>query len=111
MQDTDWGNRWLHSNSGTMGHLDSSGNWNAYDNNSGQVWTKNYGWLHDYFFSSVSNCSNCGAMPGQSLSGGSRAANTNCFVSGTYLNDNGSSVGVGNYFTAFGINCNCACNC
>ena len=48
--------RYLHVNSNLMGFLKSDGNWDMYMNNSGSMWTANYGWLHDYFFNAVSNC-------------------------------------------------------
>jgi len=56
MQDTDNVTRSLHVNSNLMGFLNSGGGWDMYANNSGQVWAANYGWLHDYFISSVANC-------------------------------------------------------
>ena len=79
----------------------------------GYVWAGQYGWLHDYFFSSVSNCANCGALPGFTYLAGSggNAGSANCFVTGTYLNDGGSYVSPGNYFSVYKANCNCACNC
>lgn len=47
--DTDWGNRYIHSNGGLIGFLGSDGGWRLYENNGGYVWTAAYGWLHDYF--------------------------------------------------------------
>lgn len=50
LNDTSTGRtRYLHHNEDLMGFLDTGGSWAMYENNSGQVWTKNYGWLHDKF--------------------------------------------------------------
>jgi hypothetical protein len=32
-----------------MGWLKTDGNWDVYANNNGQIWSANYGWLHDYY--------------------------------------------------------------
>ena len=120
MVDQDWGTRYLHHNQGLMGFLKSDGNWDMYMNNSGQMWTANYGWLHDYFFSAVSNC-----FRSNNPSGGWQGA-PNCMVNtadyyncgdqapGTYyymlrLVDGGSTVSFGSQSTRY--NCNCACDC
>ena len=75
-------------------------------NNSGQVWTSNYGWLHDYFFNNVANCGGQGT--------GSPAVN--CYGSGQIISgyrheliDNGGQIQIRtvNYLA----NCNCNCNC
>lgn len=117
MQDTDWGNRWLHSNSGTMGHLDSAGNWNAYDNNSGQVWTKNYGWLHDYFFSSVANCAYTDVRGNGNTGNCVPGVPINCYGGGNLYTtvaevlDNGSQVQLRSVRYNYNCNCNCDCCC
>jgi len=120
MVDQDWGTRYLHHNQGLMGFLKSDGNWDMYMNNSGQMWTANYGWLHDYFFSAVSNC-----FRSNNPNGGWQGA-PNCMVNtadyyncgdqapGTYyymlrLVDGGSTVSFGSQSTRY--NCNCACDC
>lgn len=106
MSDTDWGNKYIHANSGLIGFLNSSGNWELYTNNSGQVWTSNYGWLHDYFFNNVANCGGQGT--------GSPAIN--CYGSGAGItgyrhelidNDGQIQIRTVNYLG----NCNCNCNC
>ncbi len=124
MQDTDNVTRSLHVNSNLMGFLDSAGAWDMYSNNSGQVWSKNYGWLHDYFFSTVSNCVRVGRSydytPGTSVNGGNTGnchpglSNViNCYGSGNLfvleeeLFDNGSQV----YPRVVRRFFNCACNC
>ena len=120
MVDQDWGTRFLHHNQGLMGFLKSDGNWDMYMNNSGSMWTANYGWLHDYFFSAVSNC-----FRSNNPSGGWQGA-PNCTVNtadyyncgdqapATYyymlrLVDGGSTVSFGSQSTRY--NCNCACDC
>jgi hypothetical protein len=106
MQDTDNVTRYLHVNSNLMGFLKSDGNWDMYMNNSGSMWTANYGWLHDYFFSTVANCGGEGTS----------SPAVNCYGSGNVLSgyrhellDNGGQVSIRtvNWWT----NCNCACAC
>lgn len=111
LSDTDWGTRYLHNNSGLVGHLKSDGNWSVYDNNSGQIWSSNYGWLHDFFFYYVSNCASGGTWPGGSRVASSPVGYANCFVSGVSLNDNGSYMSPSVSLAGFGTACNCACNC
>lgn len=104
--DTDNITRSLHVNSNLMGFLKSDGNWDMYMNNSGQMWTASYGWLHSNFFSAVTNC------------GGSTNA-INCYGSGNKvasvsaeLMDDGGTVRIRSVNTL--TNCDCAagdCNC
>lgn len=106
--DTDQGTtRYLHVNGNLMGFLNTGGGWDLYANNSGQVWTANYGWLHDYFFRQVANCA---ANPGT----GDNAIN--CYGGGNINSgriheviDEGGQIRLRsvNYLT----NCNCNCNC
>lgn len=49
MYDTNWGTRSLHHNDGSMGFTNNSGGWAFRNDNSGNVWTAAYGWLHEYF--------------------------------------------------------------
>jgi hypothetical protein len=117
MVDQDWGTRFLHHNQGLMGFLKSDGNWDMYMNNSGQMWTANYGWLHDYFFSSVANCAptlvNCNGNAGNCIP----EVPINCYGSGNMqqiraeLLDNGSQVQLRSVRYNFNCNCNCACDC
>lgn len=104
--DTDQGTtRYLHVNGNLMGFLNTGGGWDMYANNSGQVWTANYGWLHDHFFRVVANCAS---------TNGANAIN--CYGGGNILNeryheliDEGGQVRlrtVNNF-----INCNCNCDC
>lgn len=94
-----------------MGLLNTGGGWDMYANNSGQVWTSNYGWLHDAFFSAVSNCggnlNSAGANPAINCYG------TNCFSQAqcaTELIDNGGTVQIREVRFAY-ANCNCNCDC
>lgn len=116
MVDQDWGTRYLHHNQGLMGFLKSDGNWDMYMNNSGQMWTANYGWLHDYFFSTIANCfiGNCPGNTGNCSPVGNNATSvvSNCgsasFVRDELV-DNGSQISVRR--TQYNCNCNCNCNC
>lgn len=120
LQDTDGGyTRNLHVNGGLMGFLKSDGNWDMYANNSGQVWTANYGWLHDYFFSAVNNCAlpvNCNGSTGNCY-GGPGNCNSHIQNCGALrrevpvLEDGGSSINLRMYRYEYNCNCNCACNC
>ncbi len=105
-------------NNGVMGFLKSDGNWDMYANNTGLIWSANYGWLHDYFFSGVSNCgpvraagNNCAGNAGNCMP----ESAINCYGSGNMtqtrveLVDNGSSVAVRTVYFNFNCNCNCAC--
>ena len=52
MNDTDessTGPKSLHANSNVIGFLSGGGGWLQYTNDAGQIWTPNYGWLHDGF--------------------------------------------------------------
>src|SRR5574343_1554013 len=116
MVDQDWGTRFLHHNQGLMGFLKSDGNWDMYMNNSGQMWTANYGWLHDYFVSTIANwCSgNCPGNAGNCspVSNNATAVVSNCgsasFVRDELV-DNGSQIAIRR--TQYNFNCNCNCNC
>jgi hypothetical protein len=120
MVDTDWGTRSFHHNQGLMGFLKSDGNWDMYMNNGGQMWTANYGWLHDCFFSNVSNCVRVNNNPSSGWQGAPNCQITdNCYNCGdqapyNYYNlitlfDNGGNLRLGAYGTRY--NCNCDCNC
>ena len=120
MVDQDWGTRFLHHNQGLMGFLKSDGNWDMYMNNSGSMWTAGYGWLHDYFFSAVSNCfrssnptagwqgaPNCTANTGDYYNCGDFAPYSGIYM--LRLVDGGSTISFGSQTTRY--NCNCDCNC
>ena len=109
--------RRLHHNEDLMGFLKTDGNWDLYTNNNGQVWSANYGWLHDYFFSAVSNCArqnadysgnagNCNPSP-NCISVVSNCGNV--YQLTTVLEDSGATVNVRTY--RYNFNCNCACDC
>jgi len=102
----------------------NNSSWFYYGNSSGQINTPAYGWLHDYFFSAVSNCVRSGnfATPSASWQGAPNCVTTdNCYNCGDFLNsnnvygqlltlfDSGSTIRLGSYATRY--NCNCACDC
>ena len=120
MVDQDWGTRYLHHNGGLMGFLRSDGSWDMYMNNSGSLWTCNYGWLQDYFFNVVSNCVRVNNNPSSGWQGAPNCQITdNCYNCGdqapyAYYNlvtlfDQGGTLRLGAYGTRY--NCNCDCNC
>ena len=101
--------RRLHHNEDLMGFLKTNGNWDMYMNNGGSMWTANYGWLYDYFFSSVANCAYFNAT-GNYSGGGSAMFAIMQFNLGNchYLNDNGSQISLTGTAT---LTANCNCNC
>jgi len=108
MVDTDWGTRSFHHNQGLMGFLKSDGNWDMYMNNGGQMWTANYGWLHDYFFRVVANCANSVGNTGR--------YNINCYNCGNIslgtdmeLIDEGGQIRLRGVVVTTNCNCNCGC--
>lgn len=116
MADTNNITRSVHTNDALIGFLGSGGGWTMYNNNSGQIWSSNYGWLHDFFFNNIANCANCGGMqgwgPGNCPNFSSNYLSAiNCFVSGGQLNDGGATISRSDYYDSFKFNCNCACNC
>lgn len=48
--------RFLYKSNTVIGFYRNTLGWMTYANNDGQWWSNTYGWLHDYFFSSVENC-------------------------------------------------------
>lgn len=103
-------NRWVHGDGSNLGFLRTDGNWDMYVSNGGQMWTANYGWLHNHFFSTISNCATGG--------GGSQNI-PNCVENCTYFGDNAGSV-ITQQIVDEGsnirlrsvrhfVNCNCAC--
>lgn len=113
LNDSDWGTRYIHNNSGLVGDLNNGGGWAFYNDNSGNLWSAAYGWLHDYFFRVVTNCAIQGTTSGQNIS--------NCVENCTYFGDN-----VGQVYSSqlldeganlrirtlrHYVNCNCACTC
>jgi hypothetical protein len=101
MQDTDNLTRSLHVNSNLMGFLNSGGGWDMYANNSGQVWTANYGWLHDRF-SPTSHNINVHQFSGTIGDGVAGGGTVNALV----------QVASDNTIRIYrNTNCNCNCNC
>lgn len=100
---TNTSTRALHNNGSVIGALNTAGSWTSYTNDSGQIWTGAYGWLHDYFFSSVANCAGYGVTPTVVSNCGSIAAYRDT------LYDNGSQILLRR--DQFNSDCNCNCNC
>ena len=76
-------------------------------NNVGQIWTQTYGWMHGYFFNSVTNCA-----------GGSTYQAINCYGGGNVyqgtqleLVDNGGIIQLRGVNSYTNCNCDCACAC
>ena len=124
MADTDNITRQIHTNSNLIGFLNNGGGWSLYNDNSGNVWTAAYGWLHDYFFWNTSNCARtgwAGANQSNSFTGA-----PNCFVTDNCYNCGNVGPGGDNYASrvltifdgggnirlgAIGTFSNCNCNC
>jgi hypothetical protein len=117
--DTDQGStRYLHVNSNLMGFLKTDGNWDMYMNNGGSMWTANYGWLHDYFFSGINNCApplNCNGNTGNCYGGPSgNVVAQNCgniTREVPVLEDGGGALNLRMYRYVHNCNCNCQCDC
>lgn len=112
----------IHHNSNLIGFLGNSDQWIQYVNNSGQINTPAYGWLHEYFVSGVSNClrSYSFSYPGGGNTGNCAPGQTgivNCYGGGNLaleqleVVDNGSTIGIRSVNYYYNCNCNCQCNC
>jgi hypothetical protein len=100
--DTDQGTtRYLHVNGNLMGFLNTSGAWDMYADNSGQIWTANYGWIHDAFFNNVANCSN---TVRSTAGAGNKVASQEI-----QLYDAGGQLQIGLHRVL--TNCDCVCAC
>lgn len=75
--------------------------WLYYANNSSQLYTPNYGWLHDYFMRAVSNC----ATASGAGSGGTGISTT------LQLYDDGATVRLNGAVTLSACNCVCCGAC
>ena len=76
-------------------------------NMSGQLWLANYGWLHDYFFSTVANCAAGYGM------GTTVVSNCGDLVIGSRMElvDEGGQLRLRTNEWRGNCNCNCNCNC
>ncbi|MCS6767049.1 MAG: hypothetical protein MO847_11975 [Candidatus Protistobacter heckmanni] len=114
------GKKYVHANANLIGFVGGDGSWKQYVSEAGQVWTANYGWLHDYFFSTVSNCApvrysggNCNGNAGNCIP----ETPINCYGAGNIsqtrveLIDNGSNVQLRSVQYSYNCNCNCDCSC
>lgn len=103
MIDIDWGTRSMHHNQGLIGFLKSDGNWGMYTDNTGQIWSANYGWLHDKFASKNQTMSSIGVSQTHLDQGGNVPG-----TKGLCTRADGSQFWI--YYTN-STNCNCNCNC
>lgn len=109
--------RRLQHDNNLMGFLKVDGSWDFYSDNTGQVWSGAYGWLHSYFFNSVANCgSGAGGTPGYTYVQFLGTLAVNCYGSGSVIGgqrhelvDEGGVIRLRtvNYLTN---NCNCNCS-
>ena len=112
MQDTDNVTRQLHVNGNLMGFLKSDGNWDFYANNSGQVWSADYGWLHERFAHAT-------PVAGQGPTGDhgvrNNCGNINCntLVNCGYevYNAGGGQQRLRYYIEGYNVSWNCNCDC
>lgn len=103
MTDTTTGRtRHVHHNDDLMGFLNTGGGWDLYANNVGQVWTANYGWLHDKFFNAIANCANTH----RSTSGSGKYLSS----SEVRIYQNGGQLQLGHH-RVMASNCTANCNC
>jgi hypothetical protein len=70
--------RYVAQNGDARGFQTNAGGWAFYSNNSGQLWSANYGWLHDAFavkgtFHHTVSVTNCGTTLSATLSGNNLA--------------------------------------
>lgn len=106
--------RKLHHNEDLMGFLKTDGNWDLYTNNSGQLWTANYGWLHDKFAQRATVLGEQGADRDTGYR--TNCGNINCnarTATGLEVFDSGDGRHQirAYYGITYSYNCNCNCDC
>lgn len=104
--------------SSAHGLYKNNATWLYYADNSGNFQTTAYGWLHNYFFSTISNCAR--TDPARSGDTGNCNNSANCITVVancgniqqyvTVLEDGGSNMRVNGYQYNFNCACNCACS-
>jgi hypothetical protein len=95
------GIKYIHANGNQIGFLGGSFNWIFYARQDGWIASPAYGWLHDYFFSGVSNSgSNVGAL-----------GFGNAVLVDSALVDNGGTVTLSRTYRTYNCDCACACDC
>lgn len=101
LSDTDNGvTKQVHHNSDLIGFLGNQGQWIQYNNNSGQMWTPNYGWLHDRFAAKSAEAA---------LDRINAVTTNNCY--GTTGNTDTLTKSGNTLVVQRNCNCNCDCNC
>jgi hypothetical protein len=113
MADTDNIGRSIHTNSNLIGFLSGIGNWTLYNDNSGNVWTPTYGWLHDRFARRDTALGQGGWRDDGTRT---NCGNINCwqlFNSGYEVFDVGDGRHQVRLYGGYNVswNCNCQCNC
>jgi hypothetical protein len=105
--------------SSAHGLYKNNNTWIYYADNSGNFQTAAYGWLHNYFFSTVSNCARLTNVANGNTGNCNNGANCLSVVSNcggisqtvAVLEDGGSNMRINGYQYNFNCNCNCDCNC
>jgi hypothetical protein len=93
-------NRWVHGNGDSLGFLRTDGSWDMYVSNGGNMWTAQYGWLHDRFGAKSNEITSATTVNGNC---GNVATPTNYYID----KPDGNTVRLVRTFT----NCVCACEC
>jgi hypothetical protein len=93
------------ANSGAAGFYYNNAAWMMYTNSSGQIFAPSYGWLHEYFFNSVTNCAGAGGTVVNCAGAGDIA------VYQIQLVDNGGNIAIRNYGILSDCNCGGAGDC
>lgn len=111
--DTDNGvTKSLHHNSDLIGFLGNDAGWRQYVNNAGQMWSSNYGWLHDKF---AQRATVLGAQAASRDTGyRTNCGNVNCNVAvglGMEVFDSGDGRHQLRAIHGYSYTVNCDCNC
>jgi hypothetical protein len=104
--------RSFHHNGSVAGFLNTSGGWDMYANNSGQIWTANYGWMHDYFSRLMTRTMTNGGPVGRNAGSTGNCGNIPSSYT-TYFGEDNSG-GFDQYYivnNCSNCNCNCVCTC
>ncbi len=103
------GPKCIHANSNIMGFLNGSGSWMFYSNHAGQIYSANYGWLHDYFTRTVNAG---GGLTGGGSGSSLTLTHSNNGTAGSYglLGSLQITTNAHGHVTSAGVyNCNCNC--
>lgn len=95
------GIKYIHANGNLIGFVGGTGAWISYTRQDGWMGSSAYGWLHDYFFSAVSNS-------GSNI--GSTAVGVAVLVD-AQLVDSGGTVSLSRTWRTINCDCGSACDC